>query len=363
MYRMKNMKILLTITIALAIPALALAQNDAATELERDQTIAEKGQNLTLEAEKGLLDVSESTPLRIRMLIYPKGEDGRVKKDSVPFERILGPGNLYYKFANWKVVEGGGLLVGIDEATQNFTAPKTLPAGKKCIVSVELVPLIPSLPKVILFETIQIADSDNLVIINIPGIGLKNARYTTVVTDAVKIPAVAGVDPRVMKNLPPGTLEKLESAKKMMENERADIDLQALSSNVRSFYDAKQDLSVYTISGLKPFAAAPKPGTIAPIDEELSFSFKGWNLGRHPLDSDDQTGINLFLRSMNNGAGCGELHTESFKAICGGEVIVQSLTPDFSKGILNSAVYSADAAGNIVRGRIHVKFKVRRSTN
>lgn len=357
------MKTLLSIIVTLSIPLVIVAQKDAVSELERDQTIAEKGQNLTLEAEKGLLDVGESTPLRVRMLIYPKGEDGKVKKDSVPFDRVLGPGNPYYKFANWKVVDGGGFLVGIDDATYNFTAPKALPAGKKCVVTVELMPLLPYLPKVILFETIQIADSDNLVIINIPGIGLKDARYTTVVTDAVKLPAVAGMDPRVVKNLPPGTLEKLEAAKKMMEKERADINLEALSANARSFYDAKQDLSVYTISGLKSLAGAPKPGTIAPIGEELSFSFKGWNLGRHPLDADDQTGINLFLRSINNGAGCGELHSETFKAKCGGEVIVQDLTPDLSTGVMNSAIYSADAAGNIVRGRIHVKFKVRRSTN
>lgn len=357
------MKIIISLMMALVIPVAIFAQKDGMSDIERDQTIAEKGQNLILEAEKGILDVGESTPLRVRILIYPKSEDGTVKKDSVPLDRVLSPGNLYYKFANWKVIEGGGFLVGIDEATQNYTAPRVLPTGRKCVVSVELVPLLPSLPKVILFETIQIADTDNLVVINIPGIGLKNARYTTVVTDAVKIPAVAGMDPRVMKNLPPGTLEKLDAAKKMIEKERADINLEALSSNVRSFYDAKQDLSVYTISGLKPFAAVPKPGTIAPIGEELSFSFKGWDLGHHSLDADDQTGINLFLRSMNNGAGCGELHSESFKAKCGGEVIVQGLTPDISTGVMNSTIYSADAAGNIVRGRIHVKFRVRRSTN
>ncbi len=333
----------------------------AQSDLERGQIIAEKGSNVLLESDKGLVELGETTALKVKLIVRPKRSDETSMQP--PIERVLSVGNPYYRFANWKIVEGGGTLIGIDDSVQNYTAPTKMPVGKKAVVSVELQPIVPGLPKVILFETIQFADTENLMVLNIPGIGLKNARFELKAADALKVPSVAGVDPRVLKNLPPETLAKLAAAKKKIEQEQIDMNLEAASSNARSYFDSVQGLSVYTLIGFSQLGSTGTAGKTVPIGEDLSFSFKDWDLGRHSLDADGQTGINLFLRTMNNGAGCGELHSEKFKATCNGEVVVTKLTPDHSIGTMYSTIYSANAAGEIVRGRIFVKFKVRRSTN
>ncbi|HMS39354.1 MAG TPA: hypothetical protein PKE69_03955 [Pyrinomonadaceae bacterium] len=57
-------------------------------------------------------------------------------------------------------MKGGGNLVGIDETTQTYTAPTKLTSDKTAVISVDLTPLRPNSPKIVLVQTICFSENE-----------------------------------------------------------------------------------------------------------------------------------------------------------------------------------------------------------
>jgi hypothetical protein len=173
-----------------------------------DQTIAQKGENLFINIDKTLLEPQESARLSIGMLVYSDNTipGDETPKLETPDEEILPPENQLYRATNWKILQGGGNLVGIDDTTQTYTAPAKMPPDKIAVVSVDLLPKMPMLPKVILVQTIYLAENETAFVLNMPAIGIINDKYVSKLNSGTKLPVVS---PQTAKKLPPNVRQRV----------------------------------------------------------------------------------------------------------------------------------------------------------
>lgn len=326
-----------------------------------DQTIAQKGANLFIESDKQFLEPQESAQIKLEILLYPETVPG---DETPPLEPPavydLPSPNTLYKATNWRIVAGGGQLVGVDETTVTYTAPARLPADKKALVSVDLLPLKSNLPKVVLLQTIYFEENDTAFVLNMPSLGFLNAKYVLKLNGGTPVPTV---DPRTAKNLPPAVKKQLEEAQKQMSAQT--MNAQAMSSNGFAIYDENQG---FTAVSLRDLSASAKTGETAVGGgiSVLQFNFNGRDAGSYELGVDrDPTGqekTGLGFTIGRQGFGRGDMGPTDVKFPCGGKVVVESLDPRFMTGTVRAIVYSSPPGSKyIYRGIFYGKFKVNRA--
>lgn len=346
------MKKLIILSIAILVSIqIAFAQKD---KKAIEQAFGENGADLYIEADKSLLEPNENSKLSVIAVLrsdpnedHPNGEEFA--------ETVLPPNNSIYKATNWRIVQGGGNLVGIDETTQTYTAPAKLPAEKMAIISVDLVPQRPNLPKVQLLQTIYLTENETAFVVNVPSLGIVNCKYISKLDAGMTMPKVVNVP----KNLPPEVRKQMEEAQKQsgMQN----MDLNALSSNAVSIYDANQGFTAIRFSEL---GAQMRDGKINPtISKEaiLAFNFNGKIAGSYQIGEKD-TGLGFYVTQAQMGFGCGDTHDEKDKLPCNGKVVITEVDPKFIKGTVRATIYtSPPMSKHIFRGTFYGKFKVKRA--
>jgi hypothetical protein len=324
-----------------------------------DEIIAQKGVNIFINIDKNLLEPNESARLSIGILVYPETIPGdETPKLEMPDEEILPPNSAVYTATNWKILQGGGNLVGIDETTQTYTAPTKIPADKTAVISVDLIPKVRNLPKVVLLQTIYFSENETAFVLNLPQMGFVNRKYISKLDGGAKVPTV---DPRIAENLPPAVQKQLKKAQQQMETKSLDLDLAALSSNGVAIYDAEQGFTAIRISKLYQAIQNGKSVGNGGVEAILAFNFNGKDKGSFDIGK-DKTGLGFSIPAMQNAFGCGDTQSETEKYPCDGKVTITEVEPTFIKGTVRVAVFgSPPRSKKIFRGNFYGKFKVNRA--
>ncbi|MFN8347025.1 MAG: hypothetical protein U0X91_18640 [Spirosomataceae bacterium] len=307
-----------------------------------DEAVAGKSAKLILNSDKELLEASEVCNLNIQLISIP-GTDA--DNETPGLLRELSYQNLPtgqvtpYKTTNWSILEGGGNLI-TDNNTATFTAPNSAPKGKKIVISVDLEPQSPNLPKIQLLKTIYFTENETAVTLHVPSIGIMNAKFTS--------NNDGGVGSRAKGNIPQVAYEATKSR---------GYNLNALTSNAMLIYEPNQNLSILRFSSL----------TLEALDSDgskemhqgiatLAVSFRGRGKGTFALD-DKEVGLILYLASMQKGCGCGKDAAQpDEKFDCHGKVTITKDDGKEVEGNFNATVFTDDGK-NIVKGRIQGKFK------
>ncbi len=351
---MKKAAILFLLTVFLA--QIVSAQKNRQQAI--DEIIAQKGANLFINIDKNLLEPQENVRLSIGILVY---NDTTIPGDETPDlqfpdEEILPPENNLYKAVNWKILQGGGNLVGIDATTQTYSAPAKLPADKIAVISVDLQPLLPNLPKVILLQTIYFAENETAFVLNMPAAGIVNQKYVSKLDGGAKLPVVS---PQAAKNLPPNIRQQLEEAQKKMEQQSMDMNLTAMTSNAFAYFDKEKGFTAIRFSELGLQRTNGKTSQAVGKDATLTFNFKGKGAGSYDL-GEDQTGLGFFRVNAQKGYGCGDTQSETEKYPCKGKIVITEVDAKFVKGTVRATVFTS-VGKKIFSGSIYGKFKVNRA--
>lgn len=342
----------LTISLLLILVSLqiAFAQKD---KKAIEQALGENGADLYIEANKSLLEPNETSNLSvIAVLRSDPNEEGEMNPYA---ETVLPPDNSIYKATNWRIVQGGGNLIEIDETTQTYTAPPKLPAKKTVVISVDLIPQRAGMPKVVLLQTIYLTENETAFVVNVPGLGIINSKYISKLDAGMKMPKIINIP----ANLPPEARRQMEEAQKQMNQQN--LDLNALSSNAVAIYDANQGFTAIRFSELgaqmRDGKINPKPGK----DAILAFNYNGKETGSYQIGEKD-TGLGFFVAQAQMGFGCGDTHDEQDKIPCSGSVTITEVDPKFIKGTVRATIYTSPMySKNIFRGTFYGKFKVKRA--
>ena len=325
-----------------------------------DQVIAQKGANLFINIDKNLLEPNETARLSIGILVYSEDSipGDETPKLELPDEEILPPNSEVYTATDWKILQGGGNLVGVDETTQNYTAPAKIPAEKTAVISVDLIPKVRNLPKVVLLQTIYFSENETAFVLNMPQMGIVNRKYVSKLDGGAKVPTV---NPQVAKNLPPDVQKQLEDAKKQMETKSLEMDLAALSSSGVAIYDAAQGFTAIRVSKLYQTIQNGKSVSNGGIEAMLAFNFNGKNAGSFDI-GEDKTGLGFTIPAMQLSFGCGDTQSDTEKYPCKGKVVITEVDPKFVKGTVRVAVFcSPPLTKKIFLGNFYGKFKVNRA--
>lgn len=311
----------------------------------------EKASDVFLEADKTLLEPSETARLSIVAVLRNDPTDGN--PDGKPYsETILPPNNSVYRAANWRIVEGAGKLAGVDETTQTYTAPTTISNAAKVVVSVELTPLRPKLPKVTLFQTLYLNDNETAFVVNVPSIGVVNSKFVARLNKGATTPKIIDVP----ANIPPEVRRKLEQSQKEIESNK--IDLNAISGNGAAIYDAEQKFTAVRFSELGAQMIDGKINQKPGKDAVLVFNFRGNQIGVFQI-GEEKTGLGLFVTAAQVGFGCGDTESADDKLTCSGTVRITEIDTKFIKGTVRATIYTS-VDDKIFRGNFYGKFIARR---
>ncbi len=323
-----------------------------------DEVIAKKGANLFIDADKTLLEPRENTRISIKILVYPKPIEGDdTPKLILPTEMDLEPNSASpYKATNWKILQGVGNLIAIDETTETYAAPAAIPITKSALISVDLIPQLPNLPKVVLLQTIYFTENETAFVLNMPALGILGNKYVSKLDTGAKVP---GIDPRAAQKLPPAVRKQMEEAAKKMEHQSMEMDLSALTSNTSAIYDKVQLFTTMRFTGLE---AEMKQGTRVsspPEQPVLTFNFNGNALGTYKLE-ENKTGLGFFFPTRNQGFGCGDQQSTQQDLPCHGTITITSLVGKIMKGTIRTTVFTS-VDDKIYRGSLTGKFTARRA--
>jgi hypothetical protein len=359
---MKNI-LIATIISGLACVLAAAQRPDSATRARMDTAFARHAFMMTLSTEKTLLEPSEATSIIVGVMLNPViNSDGEIT--SLPEFVPLTPGpDSPYKITNWRVVEGGGSIITVDDGAASYTAPRTAPAGRTMTVSVDLVPQMTGFAKVVLLQKLYFVQDDNAIYVNMPEIGLNAAKYVSNTNGGAKVPTMQGVDPRAAASMSPELRAKMAQAQAAMAASQGSsgINLAAVSSNAMSLYDPENDQTAIKFTSLNMQMADGGPASSPGMDAIFMFNYKGKAVGTHPF-TDDGTGAGFYITAANTGVGCGV----NFKANtsiplpCTGSVIITSVDDKFVRGTIRTAVWTS-VGSSVFRGYLYGKFKVNRA--
>lgn len=317
-----------------------------------DKAFADKAADLFLEADKTLLEPGENARLSIVAVLRndPNDENPNGKPYS---ETVLPPNNSIYKASNWRIMQGGGNLVGIDETTQTYTAPAKFSTEKYAVISVELNPLRANLPKITLLQTIYFSENETSFVLNMPAIGIINSKYISKLDKGATTPKIVDVP----KNIPPELRAKLEAAQK--EYKSNPIDLNAISSNAVAIYDANQNFTAIRFSELGAAMTNGKINQTIGKEAILAFNFNGKTTGSFQI-GEEKTGLGFFVTQAQQGFGCGDTQSDTEKYPCSGTIKITEADAKFIKGTVRVIVFTS-VDDKIFRGTFYGKFKVKRA--
>ena len=352
---MKKLIFLFILTVVSVQSAAAQKADKAAV----DEVIAQKGANLSLSADKNLLEANETTKLSIKILVYPKPVEGdETPPLIVPTEINLPADNTSpYKAMNWKILQGGGNLIGIDNTTQSYTAPKQAPTGKTMIISVDLMPQRPNLPKVVLLQTLYFVENETAFYLNVPAAGFVNNKYVSTRDSGAKVPTVS---PQVAAKLPPDVLKKLEEAQKKTDEQNMDLNLSAMTSNAVAYYDKEKGFTSVRFSKLSIEMANGKAFKSPAQNAIFAFSFDGRGLGTYKLGESQTSSVGFYITAQQKGFGCGDTNSETEKYPCNGSVTINFEDDKIIKGTIRATVFTS-VDKKIVSGTLYGKFTANRA--
>jgi len=319
------------------------------TKADWDFAIAQKGAKLFLQANKDLLEANETAVLSLRIVIPPKaGPDGI--PDGMPTDAPMPDSEVSpYKVTNWRVIEGGGNII-TDGLIATYTAPKQAPARRIMVISVDCEPLSPNFPKLQLLKTLYFSENETAITLNIPPIGIVNAKFVNKIAGGVKIPANANVSADIQAKMAEAQ-QKLAAAQ-----QSSGYNMNALMSNAMAIYDPAQNLTVLRFSELA-LQAMDGSLQIVPNMGMLTIAYKGKGTGTFSL-KDKEVGLIFFLTVQQKGCGCSKdaRDNNDDEMRCTGSVIVTQDDGKEIKGSFATRVFSDDGK-NIVIGNIYGKFR------
>lgn len=339
-------KLLILLSLTLVLYQISFAQKGL------DKAITDKAADIFLEADKTLLEPGENARLSIVAVICndPNDENPNGKPYS---ETVLPPNNSIYKASNWRIVQGGGNLVGIDETTQTYTAPVKFSTEKYAVISVELTPLHPNLPKITLLQTIYFSENETSFVLNMPAIGIINSKYISKLDKGTTTPKIVDIP----KNIPADVRAKLEAAQK--DYKANPIDINAISSNAVAIYDKDQDFTAIRFSELGAQMQDGKINSVIGKDAILAFNFRGKGVGSYQI-GEEKTGLGFFVTQARVGFGCGDTESDSEKLPCNGIVKITEVDAQFIKGVVRVTVFTS-VEDKIFRGTFYGKFKAKKA--
>lgn len=315
------------------------------TKEQWDEAIAGKASKLYLYSDKDLLEASEACMIKIQLIKIPNADPNNetpsLQKEYQYLDLPLGEANPY-TISNWRIVEGGGNIVGIDNNTISYTAPKNRPTAGKMLISVDLVPNSSNLPKVQLLKTLFFVENESSFTLNIPAIGIINAKFTNTSNGGV-----AGLS---KGNIPQMAYEVAKSK---------GYDLNALTNNAMYIYNASENTSVITFSGLTLEGIDGGNKEAIPNAGILGISYKGKGVGSFPLAVEQKgENVGVVMSFMQKGCGCSrDAYSDDEIYNCTGKITITKDEGKTIEGKFNTVVYSDDGNGHVVRGRLQGKFK------
>jgi hypothetical protein len=339
--------------ILLLFGSIPLVAQKPVSKQELDKAIAEKGAKLVLYADKDLLEANESCVLSVRVVIPPaKNSDGQ--PEGMGTDILLPEGEVNpYKVTNWRVVEGGGNLI-TESIAASYSAPGKAPEKRVMVISVDCEPLSPNLPKVQLLKTLYFSENETAIVLNIPAMGIVNAKFVNKIAGGVKLPNV----PANVK-LPPDVQANLVRAQQEMAKaqQASGYNLNALTSNASAIYDPAQNLTAIHFSqlGLEAMDGGLQIVTQMAI---LGIAYKGKGTGTFSL-ADEKIGLGFAIPSSQQAFGCSKdakgIHDERLP--CTGGVTITKDDGKIMQGYFSTKVYTG-VDKQIISGSIYGKFTV-----
>jgi len=331
--------------------ASSLAQKSIGwTKQDLDKAFAEKGARLSLRADKDLLESSESTVLSIWVLIPPTIDADGVP-EGMPTDIKLPDSEVSpYRITNWRIVEGGGNLI-TDNLAASYTAPPQAPDKKTMTISVDCEPLSPNFPKIQLLKTLYFSQNETAVVLNMPSMGILNAKFVSNINGGIKTPTV----PSNVK-LSPEVQAKMQAAQQQMAQmqKSGPYNMNALMSNNMAIYNPKENITAIRFSDLG-LQAMDGSLQLIPKMGILGIAFKGKGQGSFSLIGED-VGLAFAIPSEQNAFGCSKdakNNDDDFR--CTGNVVITKDDGKTVEGHFSTKVFSA-VGKEIVVGSIYGKF-------
>jgi hypothetical protein len=231
------------------------------------------------------------------------------------------------------------------------------------VISVDMIPTSTALPKVILLKTIYFVEDETAIIVNIPAGGFNNTKYVTTTAGGMKVPTMAGVDPRAKALIDPGTRAKMEQAQQAVAAAQGNtgINLTAITSNSTAYFDGTNDQTLLKFSKLtiqmdggkdrRPIVNGVRVTPVGTVLTNASFTFKGHGVGMYELEEKNEGGG--LMDGPTKGCGCGNWQPK--EAPCKGYVHVKSVENGIMKGDFSALAYTWDGS-RLTQGYISGKF-------
>ncbi len=331
------------------------------TKEKWDEVKANKAVRLSLESNKDLLEANEAATLTIHVLIPPDMDEDGIPKNEVG-DVLLPIGEIMpYKPTNWRIVEGGGNLITIDEISASYTSPAQAPANRTMTISVDLIPTGPNEPKIVLLKTLHFSENETSIVINLPEIDYNSTKFVTKNDGGVKVPTMQGMDPRVAGHISPDLQAKMAQAQQAMASagQQSGYNLSAITSNAMSVYEPTSNRTTLKLVNM---SVESYNGQLinTPKMNVLGISYQGKGTGTFSLKT-PEFGLGFFSTSEIKGCGCGKNENPSKTELpCTGSVTITKADDKEMQGTFHTTVYSS-VGDQIVIGSIYGKFKVLRA--
>lgn len=332
--------------------SITMAQKPISKQ-ELDKAIAEKGAKLFLYSDKDLLEANESCVLSVRVVIPPeKNSDGQPEGMGTDIPLPEGEVNPY-KVTNWRVVEGGGNLI-TESTAASYAAPSKAPEKRLMVISVDCEPLSPNLPKVQLLKTLYFSENETSVVLNVPAMGIINAKFVNKLAGGVTLPNV----PANVK-LPPDVQANLARAQQEMAKAQksSGYDLNAITSNASAIYDPAQNLTAIRFSQLA-LEAMDGSLQVVPNMAILGIGYIGRGTGTFTL-ANEKVGLGFAIPSERKAFGCSKdaKGPDDKPLPCTSGVTITKDDGKVLQGYFSTKVYTG-VDKQIIVGSIYGKFTV-----
>ncbi|MGC4101709.1 hypothetical protein [Ferruginibacter sp.] len=364
---MKRYRVFLLLAAGLFTQTVFAQPHGSNAKKQLEEALTLKGGRVSLESDKELLEPNESAALNIMLIVPPtiNEQSGEANGDAYTINLPTGSDpNLpaIYKTKNWKIVEGGGSLVRIDDNSYTYKGPATRPANGVMTISVELYPVGNTLPKVILLKTLYFADNETAIVVNMPAAGINSRKYINKMNTGMKLPATAtqGMAPRAASRMPADIQAKLAAAQQQVNaaQQNTGLNLSAITSNAMELYDVKDNFTTVKFTALSMEMYNGKPYKQEAGNVMYTFQFSGKGVGNHPLLKNEKSGMSIII-APTKVCFCGSnAPSADDKVLCDGSVTILSMDDNYMTGYITSKIYTA-VGKTIYQGFIHGKFKVR----
>lgn len=355
------------------VSAKLFAQMPSTADLVR----AMRGARTSIEADKSILSAGEVAQLNVDIFVPPIIDpktaepinEGRNIKASDAAQAVASAGIPFiYHTKNWKILQGGGSIDILDDFNIRYTAPAQAPRDNIMVISVELIPTSPSLPKVILIKTLYFQNGDNVFAFNVPASGINDDRYGQQTTGAKASPTnpstVAAIDPAILARIPAAEREKLQKQKNQVDAavQASNINVVSLTSNANAIFDPQNNVTIMKFIGLRRITGSNSQGT--PDGGIFIITYTGGlTKGIHPFNG---TSNAILFRpgAILKTCVCSMQGNKTLQQLkCGGTLTITSMDGDFITGTISTTVWNNKTGSDqyFNRGTVYGVFKVRKA--